>query len=273
MKSNFFVFVLIAIIATLVGVGVSVKLTSDPVLASIVGLQQEILALQKKIDRQTVTTDKILGERIAALEKKLDQMKIDQLAAAVPKPPVPQRVMPPQEDPNKIYDIPVGASMIRGKAKAKVTIVGFLDLQCPYCGRFQPVIDQVLAAYPNDVNYVVKAFPLSFHPQAKPAAKAVLAAGEQGKYWEMLELIFKSNRDLSEAKYLELAKSLKLNMKKFEADYKGKDTQWEQMIQADYDLGLKSNVPGTPTYYINGHKSTARDLDSFKKEIDAILKK
>ncbi len=155
----------------------------------------------------------------------------------------------------------------------KVEIVEFSDFQCPFCSRFHPVIEQVLAAYPGKVSYVIKHFPLQFHPQAKPAVKAIFAAGEQGKYWEMVDLILKDNRDVSDAKLEEYAKQLNLNMKKFGESFADKDGKFEKLIQTDIELAGKTDVRGTPTFYINGKKTMARDLDSFKREIDAILNK
>ena len=277
MKSNILVFCLVAGVAALLGIGISVKLANDPLLARIVDQQQQILGMQHKLDRQLTAPEaakpgedrvKVLENRVAALEQ-----KIEALTGLLQKmPPMPsQRPEPPQEDLTKVYDIPVGKTPVLGKADAKVTIVGFLDLQCPFSARFQPVIDQVLAAYPGKVKFMIKHFPLSFHPEAKPAAKAVLAAGEQGKYFEMLELILKDNRSLSDEKLKEFATTLKLNLKKFDADLKSKDAEYEQLINSEFELGTKVAVQGTPTYYVNGRKTMSRDLNGFKQEIDAIL--
>jgi len=149
--------------------------------------------------------------------------------------------------------------------------VEFVDFQCPFCARFHPPLNEVLKAYPKQVNYVVKNFPLAFHPQARPAAKVAFAAGEQGKYWEMVDALLENGSSLSEAKYNELAESLGLNVKKFMADYKNKDEQWEDYIQKDIALASQVNVRGTPTFYLNGKKTNARDVNGFKREIDQIL--
>jgi protein-disulfide isomerase len=175
------------------------------------------------------------------------------------------------EDFTKVYNIPIGKSPVLGAPEASVTITAFLDLECPFSARFQPVIDQVLAAYPGQIKYMVKHFPLSFHQRAKPAAKFLLAAGKQGKYWEMLAIILKDNKDLSDAKLDEMAKSLKLNLNLIKSDLKTNDAQWEKLIQEDFALGASVDVAGTPMYYINGRKTKARDLAAFKTEIDAIL--
>jgi protein-disulfide isomerase len=113
----------------------------------------------------------------------------------------------PTVDYNKVHNIPLGKSQIRGNAKAPVTIVEFSDFQCPYCSRLQPTLKQVLKAYPDGAKLVYKDFPLSFHKQAKNAAKASHAAGEQNKYWEMHDLIFENYNKLTEDKFKEFAES------------------------------------------------------------------
>ena len=273
MKNNMLVLCLIVIIVMLLGMMVSIKLTSDSALIKFLAQQQQILALQKRSDQQISTASSLFDQRLKDLENRLSMIenKLGSMSAGLQMIRPTEEFGPALEDFKKVYDIPAGKAPIRGKADAKVTIIGFLDLQCPFSARFQPVIDQVLAAYPGRVNYVIKHFPLPFHQQAKPAAKAVLAAGEQGKYWEMADSILKDSRDLSKEKLEAFAKTIKLDMKKFEADLKDKESDWEKFIQADYELGLKVNVQGTPTYYINGRKTKSRNLESFKKEIDAIF--
>jgi len=264
MRNSILVTCLVAVIAMLLGIIIWIKFINGSVSSvRFVSQQQEMLNLQSKISND-------LGVRLAAIDKKLES--ISSQLQKMPTAAAPQ-FGPPPEDLTKVYNIPVGNSPIRGKANYRIMITGFLDLQCPFSSRFQPVIDQVLAAYPGRVSYIIKHFPLPFHERAKPAAKAVLAAGEQGKYWEMVNLILKDNQNLSEDKLREFAKSIKLDMKRFEKDLKSKDVEWENLIQADFELGRKADVRGTPTYYLNGRKTMSRDLESFKKEIDIILQK
>jgi protein-disulfide isomerase len=121
-------------------------------------------------------------DKLAALDKNVQQIKTAPPAAA------PQR---PQVDPNKVYNIPLANSPARGPDNAKVTIVEFSDYQCPFCGQAETLVKQVLETYPKDVRLVFKQFPLtSIHPNAMPASKAAIAAGRQGKFWEMHSLIF-----------------------------------------------------------------------------------
>ena len=88
----------------------------------------------------------------------------------------------------------------------------------------------------------------------------------------MLDGLLKNSSNLNEKEFNTLAKNLGLNMKKFQKDLKDNDAQWQEHIQKDISLGNRVEVRGTPTIYINGRKTKARSLDSFKSEIEAILK-
>jgi len=128
-----------------------------------------------------------------------------------------------------------------------------------------------LAAYPDKVRVIIKNFPLPFHPNARPAAKLALAANEQGKYQQMMQSLLENGGDVSDAKIKEYAQKIGLNYNKLMADYKNKDAQWEKQIQDDMQLVQSSDVRGTPTFFLNGHKTQARDDSSLKAEIDKIL--
>jgi protein-disulfide isomerase len=83
------------------------------------------------------------------------------------------------------------ADHVRGPANAKVTIIEYSDLECPFCKRFHPTMQQVMKEYPNDVRWVYRHFPLeALHAQAPAEANAVECAGEQGKAWEMIDKIY-----------------------------------------------------------------------------------
>jgi protein-disulfide isomerase len=172
---------------------------------------------------------------------------------------------------NKVYTIDPGISSVLGNRNAPVTITEFSDFQCPFCSRFYSAIKDVMAAYPNQVRVVIKNFPLPFHPNARPAAKLAMAANEQGKFQGMMESLLANGGDVSDDKIKEYAKTLGLDYNKLMADYKNRDAQWEKQIQEDMQLGGNVDVRGTPTFYLNGRKTNARDLASFKSQIDAIL--
>jgi protein-disulfide isomerase len=194
------------------------------------------------------------------LEKTVQQIKTAPAAA-------PAR---PQVDPNKVYNIPAGVSPLKGPKDAKVTIVKFSDYQCPFCAQSAPLVDQVLQAYPKDVNYVYKQFPLTtIHPQAMGASKAALAAGKQGKFWEMHALIFENYRQLSPEKLKELAKQLNLDMAQWEADMNSPAVQAE--IDEEMKQARAADVTGTPTIFVNGKRLMNRSFDGFKQAIDSAM--
>jgi protein-disulfide isomerase len=201
-------------------------------------------------------------EKLAALDKTVDQMK-------TARPAAPSR---PQIDPNKVYNIPVGTSPTKGPDSAKVTIVEFSDYQCPFCGQAEGLMSQVTEAYPDDVRMVYKQFPLtSIHPNAMPASKAALAAGRQGKFWEMHKLIFENQRALSPQKYVEFAEQLQLDVPQFQKDMESPEVAAQ--IQREMQEARAADVTGTPTIFVNGKRLMNRSFDGFKQMIDASLGK
>jgi protein-disulfide isomerase len=204
------------------------------------------------------TQEEILA-KVSAIEKNLENI----FTRAQPRRP--------SIDPNKVHNIPTGASPIKGNKNAPVTIVEFSDFQCPYCSRLQPTLRQVLDAYPQEVRLVYKHFPLAFHKQARNAAKASMAAGEQGKFWGMHDIIFENYNTLTEEKFSEFAKQLGLDMEKFKTDYTS--TKYDKQIQDEFNMGQRIGVRGTPTLFLNGKMMTRRSFNDFKQAIDEALKK
>ena len=130
----------------------------------------------------------------------------------------------------------------------------------------------MLQAYPNDVNFVYKQFPLpaTMHPNALPSSKAAVAAGKQGKFWEMHDIIFKNNRELSYDKLKEYAGQVGLDVARWEKDFNSPDVQ--QAIDKELADGRAADVQGTPTFFVNGKRVANRSLEGFKQMIDDALK-
>jgi protein-disulfide isomerase len=279
-KNNYLTSIIVAVVALLAGLGlvfgmgIAVQSAMMPLNGSLQMILSKQMVLEKKISDASSTDVSDMKKRIADLETKLAQMGVMLANVQRPQQPMPQAQQPmpqpPQEDMNKVYDLPLEGSYVLGNANAPATIVTFTDFQCPYCSRFYPGARDAVKALPNKVKLVIKHFPLGFHPNAKPAAKAALAAGLQGKFYEMSDLIFQNAAALSDDKYKELAKQLGLNVDKFTKDLKDKDAEFEKKIQADMALAGKAEVRGTPTYFLNGKKSMSRDLEGWKKEIEAV---
>ncbi len=162
--------------------------------------------------------------------------------------------------------IPVGSSFSTGPEKAAVTIVEFSDLQCPYCSQFAPTLDSLSHVYPNDVRVVFKHFPLSFHPQARPAAAAAIAAGRQGKFFEFRYKVAPHFRDLKDSLYLAVAKDIGLDLERFKKDM-ALSPEVSKLLDEDTELGRKIGVEGTPTIFINGRLAQERTFEYFERMI------
>jgi protein-disulfide isomerase len=135
----------------------------------------------------------------------------------------------------------------------------------------EPLLRQVLEKYPNDVKLVVKHFPLPMHVYARKAAIAALAAGRQGRFWEIHEKLFANQKDLSDAKVEAIAQELGLNMEQFNKDLK--DSAIASLIDRDINNGREANVQGTPTIFVSGKLLNQRSLQGFQQAIEADLKK
>lgn len=167
--------------------------------------------------------------------------------------------------------IDLTGSPVKGPDNAKVTIVEFSDFQCPYCRRGYETMEQVAKAYPNDVKIVFKHFPLQFHNEAEPASKASWAAQQQGKFWEYHEELFKNQDKLGAEYYVELAKSLKLDVERFKKDMASEAAA--KQIKADSEIGQKNGIQGTPGFFVNGVAvKGAYPAEHFKGIIDRWLK-
>ncbi len=158
-----------------------------------------------------------------------------------------------------------------GDKNAPVTITAFMDIECPFCNRFYPPMKEVVKAYNGKVNFIMKNYPLGFHQNAVAAAKLAFAANEQGKYFEVLELLLGNRASTTDEKIKEYAQTAGLDHAKLVNDFKNNDAAYQKRIDADKALAEKSGINGTPTFYINGKKTSARDLAAFKIEIDALL--
>jgi protein-disulfide isomerase len=129
----------------------------------------------------------------------------------------------------------------------------------------------VLEKYPNDVKLVMKHFPLPSHPFARKAAIAALAAGKQGKFWEIHERLFAVQSDLNDGKFETIAKEIGLDLEKFNRDLQ--DPGAGSLIDGDINNGVKANIPGTPAIFVNGKLLKQRSLPGFQQVIEAELKR
>jgi len=167
---------------------------------------------------------------------------------------------------------------IRGKADSKVKLVEYGDFQCPYCGQFYPIVEQVVAKYQDKISYQFRNLPLNqIHQNAYAAARAAEAADEQGKFWDMYNLLYQNQKDWSEltsanATFNGYAQQLGLNVTQFKKDFAS--SKVNDRINADKEAFNKTGEQmSTPTFFLNGKKIEATSADAFGKLIDAELKK
>src|SRR3984957_2240075 len=191
-------------------------------------------------------------------------MEISKLMDASPKAHRPKLM----EDP---VTIAVEGAPVRGPADARITLVEFSDFECPFCSLAVKQVDTIMAAYPKDVKLIYKQFPLSMHPHAEMAAEASLAAREQGKFWEMYDVLFKNYRRLSSDSILGFAKDIGLDMDKFKADLAA--GKYKAVVDKDLADGEAAGVYGTPSFYINGKQYNGEvTLAALKPILAAELK-
>lgn len=163
-------------------------------------------------------------------------------------------------------------------AKAKVTVVEFGDFQCPACGVAHTVAKQIKNDYKGRINFAFREFPLiQVHKNAYVAALAAEAAGGQGKFWEMHDLLFENQEKWSEKKdpvdvFAVYAKKIGIDVDKFKKDVK--DKKYDKNIQSDMDDGTQLGISSTPTFFINDKVYPGvLKYDEFKSNIEGELKK
>jgi protein-disulfide isomerase len=159
----------------------------------------------------------------------------------------------------------------RGPANAKVTMVEFVDFQCPYCGEYaRDTLPRLEVAYGNRIRYVSRNFPLSIHPHAQEAAQAAECAQEQGGYWRYHSELFDNQNSLGRKGLLRLGKQAGLNPARLATCMDSRATR--ALVARDVAEGRKDGVTGTPTFFINGARvSGALPYAQIKAQIDAAL--
>lgn len=140
---------------------------------------------------------------------------------------------------------------ITGPANAAVTLVEYGDYECPYCGMTHPIVKDILRYFDNQLRFAYRHFPLSrIHPHAESAAEAAEAAGAQGSFWPMHDLLFEHQNALEYRDLLAYAAALNLDLRRFSVELEtGVHTA---RVREDFLSGVHSGVNGTPTFFING---------------------
>jgi protein-disulfide isomerase len=165
-------------------------------------------------------------------------------------------------DSDKVKNVDVGKAPFKGPEGAPLTLVEFADFECPYCAVMSPVLEAIWEQHKGELRYVYKFFPLSAHPHGEPAARAAVAAMNQGKFWEMHDKLFANRDHLEQTDLDQYAKDIGLDLPRFHRDAESQaTTDW---LAADRKQADALGVQGTPTIYINGREFSARqDLNEW----------
>lgn len=193
------------------------------------------------------------------------------VAALVPKPM--------NASTSENGDTPSGAGEphVRGIAKAQVTIEEFGDFQCPPCANLSNVLARVEKDYGEKLRVVFREFPLEMHNHAMAAAAVAEAAGLQGRFWEMHDLLYRTQTVWSKEQdvapvFTSYAQSLTLDLPRFSTALAGAELR--DRIRLDQERGKSLGVTATPTIFVNGRPlpPTAFDEGGLRAMIDAALR-
>ena len=165
---------------------------------------------------------------------------------------------------------------VRGNATSTVALIEYSDFQCPACAQYHPLVKALKDEFGEKVAFGFRHFPLSqSHPNAKTAARAAEAAGLQGKFWEMHDLLFERQAEWApkpnpKATFISYANELGINTNQFETDIDRDDL--DTKINAHYQTGIASGVNATPTFFLNGIKlDNQKSYDDFRRLISQAV--
>ncbi|MCU0697775.1 MAG: thioredoxin domain-containing protein [Myxococcaceae bacterium] len=158
-----------------------------------------------------------------------------------------------------------------GPPDAPVTVMVWSDFECPFCKRLTGTFEQLRKRYGQQVRFVFRHQPLPFHPNARTAAQASMAAHRQGRFWEFHDLVFKGTGPATPDRLFKVAQELQLDLSRFDRDSQSGEV--DDLIQQDIDEAQEVEARGTPTSFINGRKlGGAQPVEQFIRLIDAELR-
>jgi protein-disulfide isomerase len=165
---------------------------------------------------------------------------------------------------------------IKGPNTAPIIIVEYLDFECEACRVYYPITKRLKEEYIDKVSFVVRYFPLPGHKNSMASAMAAEAAGKQGKFWEMHDILYDNQKTWGEkqaadpALFVEYAKQIGLDMEKYKNDIVTQEIK--DRINRDKNEANSLGIQGTPTFYINGEKiPNPKGYDDFKSLIDGLM--
>ena len=157
---------------------------------------------------------------------------------------------------------------VQGSPDAAIILVEYGDYQCPHCAAAHPIVKEIQKRLGKNLSFVFRNFPLSnVHELAVPAAKVAEAAGRQNKFWQMHDMIYENQMQLSGHSLLTFAEDLRLNSSELKRDLADKSLL--EKIESDFESGMRSGVNGTPSFFINGYKyNGGYDFDSLYSALE-----
>src|SRR3972149_1309649 len=176
----------------------------------------------------------------------------------------------PSGQPATLASAVSDSDWVKGNRDAKVVLVEYSDLQCPACSSYAPLVNMITEEFGDKIAFVYRHFPLPQHKQAELAAQAAEAAGKQGKFWEIMDLIFVNQTSWAEKSsareaFVSYAQLLNLDIGRFETDLDSPELK--KKIKNDYASGA-AVVTYTPTFFLNGVKiPNPRGYDEFRELI------
>lgn len=181
-------------------------------------------------------------------------------------------LMSSQKQPQEVVDIKIlPTDHVYGNKEAKNIFIEYSDFQCPACASYEPILKQFREKESSSTAFVYRHFPLPQHPNSTRAAQASEAAGKQDKFWEMHDLLFEKQQEWetsvkADELFQNYAKTLKLDLDKFNSDYKSEETS--KKIQDDFLSGNTYQINATPTFILNGKKLTnIRSIEDIIREL------
>ena len=162
---------------------------------------------------------------------------------------------------------------IKGNPDAAVTLVEYSDFQCPACAQAAPIVDEIMNEYGEDIRFEYRHFPLiNIHPNAVPAARATIAAAQQGAFWPMHDILFANQQQWSSAAspnalFIQYADELGLDTALFRRHLGA--SRIARAVTDDFNAARNQGFTGTPTFVLNGERMQFETFEDFRQQIAA----
>ncbi len=158
---------------------------------------------------------------------------------------------------------------IKGPFGAKVTLVEFTDFGCPACRAYHPTVKELSNTYPEQLRWAIRNFPLPQHKNSDQAAQAAQAAGNQGKFWEFIDILYENPENFEEGDFVRYADLLGMDLEKFRQDYN--DQGVKNQVQEDVSYGNRIGINATPTFFLNGRQLEVTGPEDLRYQVEQEL--